>query len=537
MIETEPSFNDTIERLWRIAIRRRWWILGSASVTALAAVLAVYILPNRYSSEATLLVVEQQVPERYVTPTTTTDVSSALQAMAQDVLSRTRLLGIIDEFGLYAKEKTRLAPEQLIVLMRRNIGIEPLPAKPGQRNVNAFKIFFTADTPYLAQQVASRLTSLFITENLRTREDQAINTTNFLNEQLQSARERLAEQEQRVRDFKMRYLGELPEQQQGNLAILTGLQTQLQNTSASLSRAQQQRVYLESLLSGYRDLASRGAALPGDSGARHALTPLELAQTDLARLQSERTRLLSSYTPQHPDVVKVNAEIARTETLVEHLKASQALVSEKAEAQHTPVNAADTHGESTVAQVKSQLQANGLEIENLLKDQKQLKAAISQYQDRLNQTPVREQQLAALLRDYELLKKDYADLLSKKQQAQLATSLEKQQAGQQFRLVDAPSLPTVPTSPKRVKISIAGLAAGVFLGLALAFFADGRDRSYHTEHDVRQRFPAPLVVGIPLLLTRSEQRACAWKRALEWVAGSALVLTVMIAEVYIYRQG
>jgi hypothetical protein len=122
----------------------------------------------------------------------------------------------------------------------------------------------------------------------------------------------------------------------------------------------------------------------------------------------------------------------------------------------------------------------------------------------------------------------------------MAADLEKRQEGQQFRMVDQPSLPTVPSSPDRVKISLSGLAGGIALGLALAFLADFRDRSFRSEKNLGQRFAIPLVVGVPLLLTPGEQRERTWKRTMEWTAGSGLALVVFVAELYefyLYRHG
>src|SRR5262249_10997038 len=163
---------------------------------------------NRYRSDATLLVVQQQVPQRYVVPTTTASIADALQAMTQEVLSRTRLLAIIDELGLYQKDKKRLAPEELVSNMLRNVEIQPLDQK--QQDFNSFKISFSAGDPRTAQRVTSTLTSLFIHENLRSREEQATTTTNFLREQVEAKRKEMEQIEQRLRDFKMQYLGELP---------------------------------------------------------------------------------------------------------------------------------------------------------------------------------------------------------------------------------------------------------------------------------------------------------------------------------------
>ena len=159
-----------------------------------------------------------------------------------------------------------------------------------------------------------------------------------------------------------------------------------------------------------------------------------------------------------------------------------------------------------MAQLRSQLEANRLEIANLSKDETQQKAIVSQYQKRLNLTPVREQQLSGILRDYELSKQDYADLLGKAQQSQLATSLEKQQGGEQFRLVEPPSLPARPSSPKRIQLGLAGLGAGLFLGLVMAFLKELPRPTFHTTKEISQRFGAPLVVALPVLRTPAEKR-------------------------------
>lgn len=538
--------SEIIELVIGLLRRRRWWIILPACAVALGSIVVSAFLPNRYDSEATILVVKQRVPERYVTPTSSTDMAS-LDAMTQDVLSRTRLAQIIDELGLYAKQRRRLAPEELIDLMRRDVSIKPV--RTDERNKDSFdalKISFTAPNPHLAQEVVSRLTTLFIQQNLKIREEQATTTTKFLREQLETARASLAEQEQRLRDFKMEHLGELPQEQQGNLSILASLETQLQNVSSNLSRALQQKLYLESMLSQYQALApgASGVAVLGSPSTTDAPTPLESAQKRLADLDSERERLLAIYTPQHPDVVRKNHEIARQRALTEKL-ISKLAEGAKVQKSGSATPASETRVElakaparesPVVAQLRSQLDANRLEIEDLKKSEQGLKASVSQYHTRLNLTPVREQQLTSILRDYDLLKQHYADLLNKEQQSQLAATLEKQQEGQQFRLVDPPSLPTLPASPKRMNINLGGAAAGLALGLALAFLREKTDSVFHGEKAVSRHFDIPLVVGIPLLVSDRERRIRASKTVLEWVAGSALAMAVLVAEFYAFKH-
>src|SRR5579872_1744646 len=198
----EDQSGRMLDQALGLAWRRRWWIILTASATALGTIVFSYQLPNKYNSEATILVVQQQVPERYVTPTTTTDIKS-LDAMTQDVLSRTQLLRIMDELALYPKEKRRLAPEELVELMRRDISLAPVQSDPSKKDLDALKISFLAESPRLAQMATSRLTTLFIQQNLKTKQDMANTTTSFLRQQLEASRTKLVDQEQRLRDYKM----------------------------------------------------------------------------------------------------------------------------------------------------------------------------------------------------------------------------------------------------------------------------------------------------------------------------------------------
>ena len=534
MPNTTPELSETLDKFIGIALRRRWWFLTAASVVAIGAVIVSFLLPNRFKSEATILVQQQQVPERYVVPNSTTNLGQVLQAMTQDVLSRTRLLQIISDFGLYPEQKKRLSSEQLVDLMRTDIEIEPLENKDmdSSKGPNAFKISYIGRSPDAAEEVTSRLTSLFINEDLKTQQQRDVSTTNFLQSQLMTAQADLDKKEQRLRDFKMANLGELPEQQQGNLQILDGLQMQLQNTNAALSRANEQHAYLESLLGQYRNLTVATGVAPGTLNA----SPVETVQAELTHLRTERATLLGSYSPEYPDVKKIDSEIVENEALLARLEkstsASRGAGASSSETPSTPVTT-----DSTVAQLNSQLKQNQLEIVNDTAQAKQIQAQVEEYQHRLNLTPVREQQLTDILRGYDLAKKNYDDLYSKKTQSALATDLQQDQQGEQFRLIDPPNLPSKPFTPNRLKIALGGIAGGLAIGVALAFLMEVKDASLHSEKDLRARFVLPIVMGVPLFISAREKRMRSIKAVMQWCAGTILVLAVLAAEYYVYRRG
>ena len=532
MSEDTQDLKQSLDQVLQVARRRRWAILLTLLVATLGTVFVSHVLPAQYKSEATILVEQQQVPERYVTPTTTADLIQALQAMTQDILSRSRLLQIISEFDLYPSEKKRLGPDELVQQMRKNIEIEPIVANPERRGANAFKISFVGKNPSTTREVVNRLTSLFIVENLRNREDQAKNTTNFLQEQLMAAHADLQEQEKRLRDFKMQHLGELPQEQQGNLQILSGLQMQLQNTMSALGRAREQQVYLESLLAQYHSLAPKSGANINQAGTNRVAA----VEKQLTDLRTKKAELVAHYTPEHPDVVNVNRQIAQTEALLELLKKNQKNSSAGAEGEMAALQVTDDDDPAT-AQIKSQLKANQMEIANATASQKVLEGRIAEYQRRLNLTPVREQELADLLRNYTLSQQNYADLESKKTQSALATRLEQNQQGQQFRIVDPPNLPSRPFSPDRRKLALMGAGLGLFLGAVLAFGLELKDTSFHHEKEASTLLALPFVLGVPLLLSPREEKHQSRKRILEWVGGSFLVTGVLVVELFVLWRG
>jgi polysaccharide biosynthesis transport protein len=528
-----PELSEVLDRIIAIAVRRRWWFLIAAFTITVGTALGSCLIPNRYKSEATILVQQQQIPERYVTPNSTTDLDQALQAMTHAVLSRPRLLKIISDFDLYPKQK-RLSSEQLVELMRNDITIESLEnPNDAQRNgPDAFSITYIGSDPEIVQQVTDRLQKLFVNEDLQTQEQRDITTTSFLENQLEAARTDLNAKEARLRDFKMANLGELPEQQQGNLAILDGLQMQLQNANAALSRANEQRTYLQSLIGQYQNLTvATGFTSPNTPSA----SPIDTARAELNRLQNERTTLLATFSSQYPDVKRVDREIAETQALLAHLQKQK--TDQTLGGKASPGSSSDATTDATLAQLNSQLKANELEIANDKEQIKQEEEQISQYQSRLNLTPVREQQLTDLESQYNLAKKNYDDLYAKKTESALATDLQKDQQGQQFKLIDPPNLPTKPFSPNRLVIAFGGLAGGIALGIALVYLIEILDSSLYSEIELRARFDFPITMGMPLLINARERRARSLKSALQWCAATFMLLAVLAAEYYVYRQG
>jgi len=521
------------QRYLGLVRRHTWHLLLPFFLGWLAVWIVSWFMPSVYRSSTLILIEEPTVPAQFVVPNVSGDLQERLQSITQQILSRTRLLHIIDQFTLYPKYRDRSSPDDLVERMRKDVEIE-LVRSEDRRELTAFNVYYSADNPQTAQAVTAELTSLFIKQNLEVRQQQSETTTKFLESQLASARENLAEQESKVRDFKDRYLGQLPGQLQTNLQILGGLQNQLQNEEDALSRAKQQNTYLQSLLTQYRSL--QNSSKSGDT----TLVGLPAVDKELDRLKAQLTDLSSHYTDRHPDVRKLKEQIAKTEKLKRQIIADLNKphggdpASNPSDAPKDYVELSDA---SPMFQVQSQLNANNVEIASHQRTIQQLRGKIEEYQARLGQEPVREQQLADLTRGYEQSKADYDSLLKKKNESELATNLEKQQQGEHFRVMDPPSLPVKPYSPNRLKLFAIGLGVGLTLGFGLSFAFEMADDRIYSEKEIKKLMPASILAEIPVLATVDEGEQALRQIRLRWTGAGVVCAMVVAALAVTYYRG
>lgn len=474
-----PSEAPNLLDYWKMILRRRRSIFFIAlAVWALACGVA-WLLPPRYRSEASILIEKPTVPKHYVLPNIETDPEQELETLQQRVLSRSRLQRIIDDLHLYSGGIAALMPGDAVNTMRKDIGVELTETTSKPPQLSGFTISYAGYNPRLVQQVTSRLTSLFVEENLQSRQREAENTTEFLDKQLRDARANLDQQTLKVKAFKAQFVGQLPGELQSNLQILSGIQIRLQQANESLNRSEQQMLYLTSMLSAFRD-APYLAGEPNAPG-----TPAEV-DLELLRLQSQLADLRSRYTDKHPAVLQVTDEIAKAEKL-------------KAEMQKDGDSGLPRS--RGVVEIRSQLKGADLDVHNRKREIAQLVSEMQEYENRLNQTPVREQQLADLTRDYDQSRQTYEDLLGKKNDSAMATNLERAQQGQQFTVLDPPSFPSSPYFPNRLRVTLGGLALGLLAGFAFAFIREALDDSIHAEKDVSVISKMPVLIAIPPLHT------------------------------------
>lgn len=490
---------------------------------------ASWVLPVRYKSSTLILVEQPSMPKNYVVPNVADDLQNRLQSITQQILSRTRLLLIIDKLHLYGDSHRQITPDEKVDLMRKDIDIELVHDARGDQ-ITAFRILYSARDPHVAQQVTSELTNLFINENLKVRQQQSEDTTKFLGSQLEIARANLAEQEAKVREFKGEHEGELPTQEASNLQILSGLQAQLQNEQDALNTAKQQRIYLQTLIEQNRALHTTSRAADG--------TPTGLAAIDqeLDRLKAKLADLSSRYTDHYPEVENLKDEIAKTErmrgALVAELKTKGN--SGRQLDDTTAVRDGADPSQNSLLQLQGQLQANQAEIANREGAIAGLRARVNSYQDRLNSEPAREQQLADLTRGYDQSKANYDDLLKKENESEMATNMEQMQQGERFSTLDPPSLPLKPDFPNRLKFCGMGLGVGLALGLLLVGGLEIMDDRLHSERQIKNLLPTVILSEIPEIVGTVDERVSKRRMVVGWTMAALVVTTILAGSAFSY---
>lgn len=488
---------------------------------------ASWILPSRYRSGTLILVEQPTMPKDYVTPNVNDDLQDRLRSITQQILSRTRLLHIIDQQHLYADLHGHRTPDDQVEQMRKDIEIELV--RDGEGRVSAFNVSYVSRDPHTAQSVTSELTNLFISENLEVRQQQSEDTTNFLESQLEAARKTLSDQEEKVREFKGEHVGQLPAQVASNLQILAGVQSQLQTEEDALNTAKQQRVYLETLANQYR---SWQGPVKSDGSTPAGLPAID---AELSKLRAQLADLSSHYTDRHPDVRKVKEEISRTEKM-----RSQIAADLKAKASAFPdagVASAETDPSSPMLQLQGQIQANRVEISNRDQGIKELQLKVADYQSRLNQEPVREQQLSDLTRGYDQSKANYDELLKKKNESAMATSMELLQQGERFRIIDPPSLPLKPDFPNRLKFCLIGLAIGCGLGVVVAAAFEMMDDRIYDEKAFQKLLPVAVISEIPAITAATDEQMERRRMWLGWATAATVSVTILLGSALSYLRG
>ncbi|MDO8357079.1 MAG: Wzz/FepE/Etk N-terminal domain-containing protein [Nitrospirota bacterium] len=548
---------DLYDYLALLRRRKTLILMVAASLLAASAALA-FLLPAVYRSTATILIEEQEIPPDLVRSAIATYADQRIETIKQQVLSRSTLWHIVEQYGLYKDLRKRNPTEEVLARFVKDIQIDVMNVKvidkrtqnPTQATI-AFTLSYDGESPELAQKVANELTSLFLGENLKTRERHAQETTAFLKREAESLSHHIQDLEGKLAGVKQRAAGALPELVQLNMQLMSSTQREVIDSDREIRSLKERKTYLE-----------------GELATLKPHTPLINASGDRMLDTSERLKALraqyasaSAYLePEHPDLIKMKQELSSLEKepgatdgreeLSKRLTAEQASLAalrERMEASHPDVVKAqnvvaslERELQAAVARppkpltvkpenpayinIQSQLASTTASLQSLEKARVDLKQRMAEYAKRVETTPTIEPEYLDLLRDRENSVRKYQEITSRLMEAQVSGELEVQRKGERFSLINPPELPEKPDRPNRMAILLLGAFLAVAGGVGTGVVADNVDRTIHTSDQLgRAMGMLPLGV-IPYLPSEDEVAQLGRRRAVVGLAGLGVLV-------------
>lgn len=524
-----------------VALRRRKkQILTTIGILAVISVLVALLLPPVYRSTATILIEEQEIPAELVRSTITSYADQRVQVISQQVMTRANMMQIIEKYNLYPRQRQRETTEEVLERMRKDVKFNLVSAdvidkRSGQKTMAAiaFTLSFDNETAAGAQKVTSELTSLYLNENLKSRQQKSSETSTFLAEEASKLSEHISEIEQKLADFKEKNVGRLPELASLNMQMRDRTDSEVMEVDRQLNVLEERKFYLEGQLaqmkpnspmisaSGERILDSderlkalqaQYASLSGIYSANHpdvvkmrremeALKKetggdgdMQEQAKQLTRMRSDLATMREKYSDDHPDVVKSKKAISSLEE--SHKKTAASSDAPKFKKPENPA----------YISMQSQLESANSELKTIRAKRGDLKAKMASYESRLEQAPQVEREYLDLNRDHENSIRRYQEVKAKLMEAEVAQQMEKDSKGERFTLIDPAQLPEKPHSPNRPAILLLGMILSLGGGVAYAGVLESMDSSIKSSKMLAGLLDAPLLSVIPYMENSEDRR-------------------------------
>jgi polysaccharide biosynthesis transport protein len=548
--------------------RRRKLILTTSLGLLTVSLLLAFLWPPTYKSTATILIEEQEIPSDLVRSTITSYADQRIETIKQQVMSRTTLWKVVEQFNLYENQRKSSPAEEIVKQFVKDIEVEVISADVVDKRTQhatkatiAFTVAYQNRSPELAQKVANELTSLFLGENLKSRERQAQEATSFLQQEAENLARHISEIDEKIAAFKQRAKGALPELMPLNQQLMNQAERELMDVDQQVRGLEERKTYLEGELATVKpntpilsvtgerilDSTERLRALRAEyAGIAANLSPdhpdvIKMKQEIDAlvketgespdseelskRLVEARTALaadLERLGHEHPDILKANRKIASLEHEVQSLKGTSRKV-----ANQRPENPAYINLQAQLNSVTSSLEA-------LRNTRAEIKRRLQGYATRLERGPEIEPEYLVLTRDRDTSGQKYQEIRSRLLEAKVSEGLEVQRKGERFSLIDPPSLPEKPAKPNRLAIVLLGVILAMGGGVGMGAAAESLDRSIRTPNQLialTQQFPLAVIPFMP-----NEQdlsRAILRRRMIQTTSVSIFATGILLVHLFV----
>jgi uncharacterized protein involved in exopolysaccharide biosynthesis len=529
----------TLQDYLRILKRRKWYLLIPFVAIGTLAVVVTLMWPAVFTSQATILIEEQEVPREFVSSTISNFATQQIQVISQRILTSDSIARIADKFGLYRNPETGTRPPATLIAQafRDSMHLELVSADVldprsgrAQEATIAFTLAFDHGDPTTAKEITNELVTLFLAENLRSRAAQAANTEAFLAAESESLRAELAEIETRLARFKQANEGALPELHQFNLTALDRSTSELTSIDSRLQALAKRKLGFEAELA----QISRWATVASTTGD----VILEGPQRLKAR-RAEYRQKAAVYKPNHPDLQRLKREIEDLELELgvgeSRTELSRALTQKQAELTDLRSRYRDDSvqvraAEREVATLEQQLvdlpaepapenrapdnptyilldtQRKSLVMEEVaLKERrKDLQLRVQNLEDLISRAPTIEKDYVALLREQESTQTRYREIRAREREAEFSESMEQESKGQRFVLLEPPNLPLAPSSPNRPVLILVGLILAAGSGIGLMLLMEMLDGAIQYEKQLAQITGSPPFAVVPYIETSED---------------------------------
>lgn len=507
----------------KLVLKRRWLVIIPFCLAMMVGIYLAITLPKVYRASSLIMVVPKTVPDDFVPSLQATDTQERINTIKQQILSRSNLEKIINDFDIYSEPEFRhLYLEDKVDLLRRRVHVNV--TKSG-RGVDSFRIAFRGERPRKVAAVANALANRFIDESISVIMEEVLETNQFLEGELDDLREELQTIEARIQNYRRENMGELPEQLDSNLRTIDRLQLQLSEEQATLRESRNRLAELDVRISGLRAptpvAVSNGDGGPAENG--EILDPTA-PPAELVAARQKLKEMMGRYTEKHPDIIQMKTVVAEMEA------AYRDRLEELARQAPAPTDASPPPGENAVAaqgaedappvqapkairnsseinayqqarlELLAQRETTRKEIAQTLQDIRKIESQIEVYQEKVEKASKHEIRLLELQRNYDNLQGSYKSLLERKLESDIAVNLEKKQKGQSFKVIDQAKVPQRPFSPNMKKLLAFCVAAGLGIGGGVIFLLDLLDRSLKIPQDAERQLGVPILATVPRII-------------------------------------
>ena len=501
-----PSLQDYMAMLKRHTI-----VISIIIITvSLAALLVAALLPPTYEASGTILLVPQEISSALVPESVSDYADQKVEMVKQRVMTRDNLIAIIHKFHLYEKHGRPLPTSQAIDLFRQHISIDPIidpEAKANDRTI-AFRVSFIGPYPNIVSDVDNELVTLFLNENAKVGLARANDATTFLGQQASNLQDQLDKVSKQVADFKMQNSNALPENKDVLMSSYQATESALQETARSYQTTQDEITNLEIELT---------AAKTGDVSNTNDSSTASDPAVELARLETEYSKLSAMYNENHPTMVMLRSKIATLKKTIA-----------------TDSGTSNMTGNPITAQIEAKIRAAQSQLSMMAQQEASLRGRLAAIEHDLLREPQVEQQLSAMQVNYDAIKKKYDDLRGKQSAAQETASLQEENKAERFELIDPPVMPDRPIKPNRIKIALAGILLSVAAAVGFTILLESSQQKVRGTAATTAIMRAPPLVVIPEI--RSPAEIAHRKRQLHrslWAIFITTIIAVLVIHLFV----